>query len=72
MAREVPQEKVSRNAKVPPHKWKDGLRLAVVQTQGRAALCSCGWAYGHDREKVREDAIDRHLNKRHGGMGIRT
>jgi len=33
--------------------------------------CSCGWAVGHNREKVREDAIDRHLAKRHGGRGIR-
>lgn len=35
------------------------------------AECSCGWSVGHTREKVREDAIDRHLNKKHLGRGIR-
>lgn len=33
--------------------------------------CSCGWAYQHRRAKVVEDAIDRHIDKRHHGRGIR-
>lgn len=37
----------------------------------RLAACSCGWLYGCTREKVLEDAIDRHLDKRHEGRGIR-
>lgn len=35
-------------------------------------VCSCGgWTYWHRREKVREDAIDRHLLRKHDGRGIR-
>ena len=33
-------------------------------------LCSCGWAYRHPRTKVRENAAERHVNKRHGGRSI--
>jgi hypothetical protein len=38
---------------------------------GSTVKCSCGWRYRHKREKVREDAIDRHINKKHQGRGIR-
>lgn len=33
--------------------------------------CSCGWPASHARPKVLEDRIDAHLNKKHGGRGIR-
>lgn len=46
--------------------------LAIITYYGDThAGCSCGWAFGHLRAKVREDAIDRHLTKAHGGVGIR-
>lgn len=45
--------------------------LARISRDGIYALCSCGWAFGHARDKVREDAVDRHLDKRHDGRGIR-
>jgi hypothetical protein len=35
-----------------------------------AAQCSCGWAYAHRRAKVRENAIQRHLDRAHAGRGI--
>lgn len=47
------------------------VRIAVVRTEGNTIGCSCGWGYMHKREKVREDAADRHLDKKHGGQGIR-
>jgi hypothetical protein len=52
------------------------VRIAVIsygQTEdGRGyAQCSCGAPFTQPREKVREDAIDRHINRRHGGQGIR-
>lgn len=47
------------------------VRLAVVSQTGGLATCNCGWAYVHNRDKIRENAIDRHLLKRHGGQGIR-
>lgn len=46
--------------------------LAVIKYDGPTASCSCGsWSFTHYREKVRENAIDRHLRKRHHGRGIR-
>lgn len=63
-------DRVSRNEKITPENWKQ-VGMAVIQYQGTGVGCNCGWAYAHAREKVREDAIDRHLNKRHNGRGIR-
>lgn len=49
--------------------------LAVIsygEVDGRAfAACSCGQPFTHPREKVRENAIDKHIAKRHNGRGIR-
>lgn len=49
--------------------------LAVVtsgEINGRGfSECSCGKPFTQARAKVREDAIDRHLNEKHGGRGIR-
>ena len=47
--------------------------MAIIKyAEDGTAVCSCrGWAFWHRREKVREDAIDRHLAKRHRGRGIR-
>lgn len=59
-----------RTRKVKPENWKD-VRLAVVSYANDSANCSCGWQYRHAREKVRENAIDRHFEKRHEGKGIR-
>lgn len=55
-----------------PHEWRTDIGLAIINYDGRAAMCSCGWRFYHAREKVRENAIDRHLNKRHNGRGIRV
>lgn len=57
-----------------PSKAKE-VGLAVV-TMGSAsgrefAECSCGWVGWHSRLKVLDDRIDAHLNKKHGGRGIR-
>jgi hypothetical protein len=50
--------------------------LAVVsmeQAAGReCAQCSCGWTGYHSRLKVLDDRIDRHLQRRHAGRGIRV
>lgn len=53
-----------------PSKFKP-VGMAIVKTLAEHAECSCGWTNSHSREKVREDAIDRHLNKRHNGRGLR-
>lgn len=46
------------------------VRVAMIQSEGRAIGCSCGWGYMHKREKVREAAAQRHLDKHHGGQGM--
>lgn len=50
-----------------------GLGMAVITyPHAGMAVCSCGaWAYKHPREKVLEDAIDKHTARKHGGLGIR-
>lgn len=53
-----------------PPKFKN-VGLARITYAAGHAECSCGWTFGHSREKVREDAVDRHLQKRHAGRGIR-
>ena len=46
--------------------------LAVISyIEAGGAVCSCGWGYFHNREKVREDAIDKHIDRKHQGKGIR-
>lgn len=58
--------------RVRPEDGRD-VRMAVVSTEGITAVCSCkGWTYSHQRSKVREDAVDRHLAKRHHGRGLRV
>lgn len=53
-----------------PERWRD-VRLAVVTYDSMGAVCSCGWRNTSARAKVLEDAIDRHLAKRHERRGIR-
>lgn len=37
-----------------------------------SVTCSCrGWGFYHKREKVLEDAIDRHIERKHNGRGFR-
>lgn len=59
-----------RHRKPSPANWTDP-RLAMISYDDVTVACSCGWDYYHPREKIRENAIDRHLNKRHEGRGIR-
>lgn len=63
---------------------RDRKRKAVTKAVGLARLrtetsptgegmvtCSCGATKFHAREKVREDWIDAHINRKHHGRGIR-
>lgn len=56
-----------------PKKAKDVWLAAITYAEdGQTVACSCGaWVYNHKREKVREDAIDRHLARKHDGRGVR-
>lgn len=51
------------------------VRLAVIKysdVDGRmVAECNCGQPFVQPRFKVLEDAIDRHIDKKHNGRGIR-
>lgn len=46
------------------------ITYGVVGDRGYAS-CSCGQPFTQRRTKVREDAIDKHLNEKHAGRGIR-
>lgn len=51
------------------------VRVAVIRSgetdQGvRFAECSCGAPFTQRRDKVRESAIQAHLDKKHGGRGM--
>jgi hypothetical protein len=50
--------------------------LAVVNygqaADRHVAECSCGWATWHRRLKVLDDKIDKHINAKHNGRGIRV
>jgi hypothetical protein len=50
-----------------------GLAVITYGAEGVlvAATCSCGWLGWHRRDKVLEDKIDKHLNKKHDGRGLR-
>lgn len=55
-----------------PETWRTDLRMARASYTEDGAECSCGWVYTKARRvKVLDDAIDRHMAKRHGGLGIR-
>ena len=56
--------------KTPPERWRSQ-NLGRVSYTALSAVCSCGWVTHHRRAKVREDAIDRHFQRRHNGRGIR-
>lgn len=51
------------------------VRVAVIrtgETDGgtKFAECSCGKPFVQKRDKVRETAIQAHLDKKHGGRGL--
>lgn len=51
---------------------RKGVRIARISyTEDGYAKCSCGQPFKQPREKPREDAIDKHLNRKHGGRGFR-
>ena len=67
---ELPTDRVSRNRKM--NKSVKEVGLAVIKYESTAvASCSCGVLIVHQRSKILEDRIDRHLLKRHNGQGIR-
>lgn len=53
-----------------PKDWTQP-RMALISYYADGVKCSCGWFNTAKREKVREDAIDRHLDRRHNGRGVR-
>jgi len=46
------------------------VKVPVLRTNGETITVNCGWAKQHPRKKVREDAAQRHLDKKHGGRGM--
>lgn len=54
---------------------RKNVKIAVIR-QGETdkgfayAECSCGQPFTHQRKKARENSIQRHLDKKHGGRGL--
>jgi hypothetical protein len=47
------------------------VRIAVITTGLAGAItCNCGWVKRHPRKTVREDAAQRHLDKKHFGQAM--
>lgn len=46
------------------------VKVAVIHYEGEVVSCNCGWTRVHSRKQVRESAVDRHLDKKHGGAGL--
>lgn len=57
--------------RTPPHEWGSPRVAMVKYAATGGASCSCGWYSPHKRRKVLDDAIDRHLERRHQGKGVR-
>lgn len=48
------------------------VKVAMVRyAEDGSARCSCGQPFVQRREKVREDAVDRHIKTKHNGQGFR-
>lgn len=62
---------MSFQKRVRPEDFKDVRIARVSYREDGSAACSCSWVTPPARDKVQEDRIDRHLNKRHGGRGFR-
>lgn len=47
------------------------VRIAAITIRGDKAVCSCGgWTSQHARKKVLEESAQRHLDRKHGKVGI--
>ena len=62
---------MNQTAKIPPSEWKKVNLARVTYDAYGGAACSCGWSKRPCRVKVLENAIDRHLDRRHAGKGVR-
>lgn len=66
---------VSRNDHLPklndPTKAKPVGLPIIREPQAGCLQCSCGgFTIIHERQKVREDRAQKHIDKKHGGRGI--
>lgn len=68
MTRPVPTD---RQPKARAVKARDVRMAVITTTETGASVCSCGgFTYWHTRAKVRETAIQRHLDRKHGSQGL--
>lgn len=45
-------------------------RMVRIASEHGIITCSCGWQRVHTREKVREDAAEKHVTKKHNGKAF--
>lgn len=62
----------TRNKAIKPRRGPGIARQFLDERDGMPTVgCKCGWTKRHERERVREDALDRHFAEKHNGMGFR-
>lgn len=44
--------------------------MAILHDQGSHATCNCGALFTQRRKKPREEAMQKHLDKKHEGQGL--
>lgn len=55
----------------PSHPPVKSVGLATITDDPRGVvMCSCRWSKIHVRKKVREEAAEKHLTKKHNGRGV--
>lgn len=65
----MPKKPTDRQGKIDDGKRVE-VGIAVINQGDGCAQCSCGQPFIQPRRKVREDAIQRHLDEKHGGQGL--
>lgn len=66
------RHKSTRNKPSKPRKAPGIARHGLDERDGMPmVVCKCGWSKRHERERVREDALDKHFAEKHHGRGFR-
>ncbi len=54
----------------PKAECNKDVAMPRVHDESGVITITCGWAKAHTRRKVREDAAERHLKRKHNGRGL--
>lgn len=60
-----PQDRQSKIASQP-----GTVKMAMIRMESNHVTCSCGWLKAHLRQKVLDEAAQRHVNAKHFGQAL--